>query len=158
MKTPRVFPDSCVLIEGLVAPWSASRGVLILGRSALFDFVVAEIVVEETERALAAKLGSGYGGQQRLLEDLQLLLQRLKVERFPHVSATEFERARRLIRHTNDVPVIAAAAKAKPDWLLTTNVSHFNSEVAHRTGLRIATPAAFLDTAGRFLTAPSPSE
>jgi len=42
-----VFPDSCVLIEGLVAPWSASRGVLILGRAALFRFAVAEFVIEE---------------------------------------------------------------------------------------------------------------
>jgi len=42
-----------VLIEGLVAPWSASRGVLILGRAALFRFAVAEFVIEETERVLA---------------------------------------------------------------------------------------------------------
>ncbi len=153
MKTPRIFPDSCVLIEGLVAPWSASRGVLILGRAALLNFVVAEVVVEETERAIAAKFGIGYGGRQRLLDDLQFLLQRLRVERIPHVSAIEFQDARKLIRHTNDVPVIAAATKAKPDWLLTINVSHFNTEVTKRTGLRIVTPAAFLDTAGRLLTA-----
>ena len=78
MNRPRVFLDSCVLIEGLVAPWSASRGVLILGRAALFRFVLAEIVIEETERALAGKLGDAYGGRERLRADFRLLLNRLK--------------------------------------------------------------------------------
>ena len=149
MSRPRVFLDSCVLIEALVAPWSASRGLLILGRSALFRFVLAEVVIRETERALVSRIGSGYGGSHQLRDDFRLLLERLEVERVPHVSPEEFEQARSWIRHWNDVPVLAAAVKARPDWLVTDNTDHFSPEVSARTGLPIATPAQFLERAGR---------
>ena len=154
MNRPRVFPDSCVLIEGLVAPWSASRGVLILGRAALFRFAVAEFVIEETERVLAGKLGGTYGGRELLRADFRLLLKRLRVERIPHVSQEEFRQARALIRHANDAPVLAAALKAAPDWVLTDNTAHFTAEVSARTGLRIATPEEFLRQAGRLFGGP----
>jgi hypothetical protein len=44
--------------------------------------------------------------------------------------------------------VLAAAIKAKPDWLLTDNIRHFNSAVAKSTGITIVTPAQFLKRAG----------
>jgi hypothetical protein len=53
-----------------------------------------------------------------------------------------------MIRHRNDIPVIAAAVKAKPDWLLTTNTSHFNATVEKKTGLQIATPTQLLARMG----------
>lgn len=81
-----------------MAPWSASRAVLIFGRSALFTFVVAEVVLEETERTLAA-LGAAYGGLQRLQQDLRLLPERLRVERASHASQQEVAAARAWIRH-----------------------------------------------------------
>jgi predicted nucleic acid-binding protein len=61
----------------------------------------------------------------------------------------EFLRARQLIRHVNDVPFLAAAIMAKPDWLLTDNAAHFEARVSQRTGLQIATPAEFLASCGR---------
>jgi hypothetical protein len=149
MNPLRVFLDSCVLVEGLVAPWSASRGVLIVGRSMLFTFVLAEIVIEETERALVAKVSGEYGGARRLTDDCKFLLRRLRVERVPHVSPQQFRAARAWIRHLNDAPVLAAVVEAAPDWLLTNNTSHFDGEVSRKTGLRIATPADFLTQAGR---------
>lgn len=152
MNRIRVFLDSCVFIEGLCAPWSASRGVLILGRSALFTFVLADIVLEETERALTRKLGEGYGADGRLAEDLSFLLRRVDVERAPHVSRQEFHDASKWIRHRNDIPVLAAAVKAKPDWLLTDNTAHFTATVSRKTAVRIATPAEFLDQCGRIFT------
>ncbi len=155
MNRPRVFLDSGVLIEGLVSPWSAARGVLILGRAALLTFVVAEIVVEETERALVRKVAQGYGGVARLRDDFRLLLTRLRLERVPHVSRDQFEAARQLIRHANDVPVLAAAMEVRPDWLLTGNTKHFTVTVARRTRLRIVTPTAFLEKSGAVLSSQS---
>lgn len=37
----RVFPDSNVLIEGLFAPWSVSRALLILARAQAFRLVLS---------------------------------------------------------------------------------------------------------------------
>jgi hypothetical protein len=120
----RVFLDSCVLIEAICAPWSDSHGVLILGRSSVFRFVLAEMVIEETERALAKKLGRDFGSGWRLKEEFLFLLGRLDIERVPHSSADEVQRARALIRHFNDVPILAAAIKASltgfsPTMILT---------------------------------------
>jgi predicted nucleic acid-binding protein len=50
--------------------------------------------------------------------------------------------------HHNDVPVLAAAIKSKPDWLLTGNTRHFNASVAKSTGITIVTPDQFLKRAG----------
>jgi hypothetical protein len=55
------------------------RGVLILGRSSMFTFVLAAIVIEETERALVDKLGKSFGGGRRLREEFHFLLKRLRV-------------------------------------------------------------------------------
>jgi len=151
VKPPRLYLDSCVLVEGLVAPWSASRGLLILGRAASVRFVVAEAGIEETERVLTTRLGEKYGSPARLGEDFRFLLERLQVERVEHVSAAEFEQARRWIRHWAGAPVLAAAVKARPDWLITDNTAHFDAQVERRTGLRIATPEEFLERAGSVL-------
>ena len=45
----RVFLDSGVLLEGLLAPWSASRAVLILSRRKVFKIILAEYVRGEVE-------------------------------------------------------------------------------------------------------------
>ena len=46
---PRVFLDSGVLMEGRLAPWSASRALLILSRRRVFKIVLAEYVQGELE-------------------------------------------------------------------------------------------------------------
>ena len=46
---PRVFLDSGVLLEGLLAPWSASRALLILSRRKVFKLILAEYVQGEVE-------------------------------------------------------------------------------------------------------------
>jgi hypothetical protein len=49
-----------------------------------------------------------------------------------------------LIRHQADVPILVAALRARPDWLVTTNTRHFSAGVASRTALRICTPKALI--------------
>lgn len=52
----------------------------------------------------------------------------------------------RIIHHLHDVPVLAAALKAAPDWVLSLNRKHFSHQVASRTGLQIASPHEFFHT------------
>ena len=54
---PRVFLDSGVLLEGLLAPWSASRAVLVLSRRRVFKIILAEYVRGEVEDNLLRLLG-----------------------------------------------------------------------------------------------------
>ncbi len=111
--------------------------------------MLADLVLEETERALSNKLSDSFGGSRRLREDFRFLLTRLNVERAPHATDAQFLAARSMIRHMNDVPILAAAIESKPDWLLTDNVSHFDESVSKKTGLAIVTPREFLSLCGK---------
>ncbi len=115
----------------------------------MFSFVVADVVIQECEGVLERKIKAGFGGARRLREEFDFLLKRLHAESVPHVSEQEFLRTRPLIRHVNDIPVLAAAIKSKPDWLVTNNTSHFDQRVAAKTGLQIVTPQEFLRSCGK---------
>lgn len=139
-----VFIDSNVLIEGLFAPWSASRAILILARAKVFRLVLSPYVEVEVERALLMRLARDSEAGTRLINDYALALELLAPERTRRITREEFDSHRTLIRHSNDVPVLVTAIIARPDWLVTSNTEHFNQEVAARTGLRIVAPNEFL--------------
>ncbi len=145
---PRVFPDSNVLVEGLFSPWSVSRAILIMARAKLFRLVLSPYVEKEVERALLGRLNVDYERGSRLIDDYALALKLIAPERLDTITKEEFKAHRHLIRHGNDVPVLITAIKAKPDWLVTANVEHFDEDVALRTGLRIVTPPGFLRQIG----------
>lgn len=144
----RVFVDSNVLIEGLFAPWSASRAILVLARAGVLRLLLSPYVEEEVERALLKRFGEDEREGGRLIDDYALALSLLDPERLPRITREEFVAHRALIRHGNDVPVLVTAIRARPDWLVTANTEHFTAEVARRTSLRIVTPRAFLKLFG----------
>jgi hypothetical protein len=76
----RVFPDSNILIEGLFAPWSASRAILILARARVFRLVLSPYVQEEVERALLNRLASNEAEGARVIDDYALALTLLAPE------------------------------------------------------------------------------
>jgi predicted nucleic acid-binding protein len=144
----RVFVDSNVLIEGLFAPWSSARAILILARASAFRLVLSPYVEVEVERALLARLATNDEEGSRLIDDYALALRLLAPERTQRITQQEFDSHRSFIHHQNDVPVLVTAIKSNPDWLVTSNIEHFNEEVALKTGLRIATPRQFLARCG----------
>jgi len=143
-RSLRVFPDSNVLIEGLFAPWSASRAILILARARAFRLVLSPYVEAEVERALLNRLTGDPSEGARLIDDYALALTLLTPERVDRITGEELQAHRTSIRHVHDVPVLVTAIKSRPDWVVTSNVAHFTPEVAARTGLRIVTPHEFL--------------
>ena len=143
----RLFLDSNVLTGGIVAPWGLDKAVLSLCAARICRLVLAEIVRQEVEENLlqhAAVLPSQEAEQ--VLADYTTLLTLARPERVPLPDVQEVMRARPLIRHAADVPVLLSAMQSQPDWLLTQNTAHFTPAVATRTGLRIATPRRFFQT------------
>lgn len=136
--------DSGVLLEGLLAPWSASRAVLILSRRRVFKIILAEYVQGEVEDNLLELLASDSRLANETIDAYSTLLKLLEPEFIPLPSKQEIDRHRHLIRHQADVPVLVSALKAAPDWLLTTNTRHFTKQVALRTQLKIVTPQEFM--------------
>ena len=141
---PRVFLDSGVLLEGLLAPWSASRAVLILSRRRVFKIVLAKYVQGEVEDNLIELLASDSRLANETINAYSTLLRLLSPEFIPLPNQQEVDRYRHLIRHQADVPVLVSAMTATPDWFLTTNTRHFTKQVALRTQLKILTPQEFI--------------
>ena len=143
-RRARLFLDSNVLTGGLVARWGLDRAILSLCAARICRLVLAEAVREEVEENLlihAARLDPA--SAERLLDDYAGMLKLTRPETVPYPSEKDVMSSRHLIRHLADVPVLLSAVEAKPDWLLTHNTKHFSPAVARRTGLRIASPAAF---------------
>jgi hypothetical protein len=146
----RLFLDSHVLTGGIVALWGLDKAVLSLCAARICRLVLAEIVRQEVEENLlqhAAALPSPEAEQ--VLADYTTLLTLARPERVPLPDGQDVMRARPLIRHAADVPVLVSAMQSQPDWLLTHNTAHFTPAVATRTGLRIATPRRFFQTLAR---------
>jgi len=141
---PRVFLDSGVLLEGLLAPWSASRALLILSRRRVFKIILAEYVKGEVEDNLLELLAPDPRLANETINAYSTLLRLLKPESVALPTRHEVDRHRHLIRHQADVPVLVSALKAAPDWFLTTNTRHFTKQVALRTQLKIVTPREFI--------------
>lgn len=141
---PRVFLDSGVLLEGLLAPWSASRALLILSRRRVFKIILAEYVRGEVEDNLLELLAPNPRLANETINAYSTLLRLLKPEIISLPTKQEIDRHRYLIRHQTDVPVLVSAMKAVPDWFLTTNTRHFTKQVALRTQLKILTPQEFI--------------
>lgn len=141
----RLFLDSNVIIEGVFRAGTHSAVVLWQCSNRLNQAVITPYVVDEVELALLRK------AERMPLSDAEALM----AEYFRFVETARPEmivldenapeiRQASIIHHLHDIPVLAAAIKAKPDWLLSRNRDHFTNDVAARTGLRIATPDEFL--------------
>lgn len=110
----------------------------------MFRLQLSPHVEAEIQGFLARRLKDNPTEGIRLNENYQLALTLIVPERLPKTTDEEILAHSTLIRHYHDVPVLASATKARPDWLITSNVQHFNAEVAARTGLRIVTPHQFI--------------
>lgn len=112
---PRVFLDSGVLLEGLLAPWSASRAVLILSRRKVFKIILAQYVQGEVEENLLDLLGPNPSFGSEIINAYGTLLRLLDPEPIALPTKQEIDRHRHLIRHQADVPVLVSALKAAPN-------------------------------------------
>jgi hypothetical protein len=131
--------DTNILCAGVRVRWGAPKGVLVLAATGVFKLVVVRPVHEEVERILAA-----YPTE---LRDYQRLLTICRAEVGPELTPEQIAACAHLLphlRHTNDLPVLAAALQAQPDWFLSDNPAHFGPDLAAASGLNISTSGDFL--------------
>ncbi|OFV81282.1 MAG: hypothetical protein A2W26_06020 [Acidobacteria bacterium RBG_16_64_8] len=144
MATPRILPDSGVFLDGILSPWSTSRGILILARCSVFKVLFAEYVRCEVERNLLELLARDSRLGSESMDAYAKLVRLLRPKIIALPAREEVDAVRHLIRHQADVPVLASALAMRPDYLVTANTRHFTAEVAHRTALKIVTPAQLI--------------
>jgi hypothetical protein len=145
-----LFLDAGVIIQGCFAPWGAAKAVLILVTLRdYFTVVLAESIQREVKRAVASKTARlSPSDRLDVANAVAGWLERVRLERWPNPSIEAiYELIPSLLpasRHANDLPSIVSAMQARPDWVISTNEEHWNTEVTRRTGLRISTRIGFL--------------
>lgn len=134
MPKSKIFFDSSALVAGILSASGAAKALLQFAEIEILDVVISEQVVAETERTLAKK-------SPRNLPDFRLAI---KVVRPIIVKETpkEVQKCLAMISDPDDAPILAAAIKAKVDFLITHDRKHFldDPKVAKKSGLQIGTP------------------
>lgn len=135
---PRVFADASVLVAGAGSRTGASRAVLVMAEIGLYRLVVCRQVLDESERNLRKKLPAA-------LPVFAQLMAAIGPEIAPDPSPEEVTHWQSVIE-PKDAPILAAAVAATPDRFLTLDVKNFiePTHVAEKSGLRIETPADFV--------------
>lgn len=134
----RVFLDSNVVFSGLYSPEGAPGIILEYFIKGNIGVVVSQQVLEEVIRTVKEKL-----------PDALPALRRLLVNTPPEVVADpnlpDIERWTKKL-HLGDAAILAAAVSAQRDYFITGD-RHFldNREIAEDAGLRIVTPAQFME-------------
>jgi len=134
-----IFLDSSALIAGAISESGAAHVLLNLGESQDIALTVSELVIIESERAMAKKAPSN-------LNDLRSLIKSSNLRIVDNPAKEEVEANLYLINDPNDVPILLAAMKARVDYLVTHNRKHFldDPKVTEISGLRIGTPGDVL--------------
>lgn len=139
MSKFNIFLDSSALIAGAISETGAAHVLLQLGESEEIILTISEMVIVESERAIAKK-------SPRNLNDLRSLIKTAKLRVVHDPSKKEVEAHLYLIEDPNDVPILLAAMKAHVDYLVTHNRKHFldDPKVAENSGIKIGTPGDVL--------------
>ncbi|MFH0812440.1 MAG: PIN domain-containing protein [Pseudomonadota bacterium] len=135
----RIFLDTNILLSGIFFEGNEAKVLDMPG----VDLVTAEDAVDELKKIVRKKLK--YLGDrtleialleiERALYDIQVLPRKEYLEEYP--------KAKELITHGKDVPILAAVLSAKPDYLLTGDVHFFTEKV--RSVMKVKTARQFLD-------------
>jgi len=133
----RVFLDSNVIFSGLHSPDGAPGRILERFIEGDFVAVISQQVLGELVRTIKEKLPAA-------LPALRSLLLSVPPEVCKDAVPDDIARWARAINE-EDAPILAAAVAAEPDYLVTGD-AHFLSSpgIAKKSGLRILTPAQFL--------------
>ena len=135
MSKARLFFDSSALIAGVLSSTGAARVLLVMSEMSDIELIISEQVIVECERSLAKKVPQALPEFRQTIKDANL-----KILKDP--SLKEVRESLYLISDSTDAPILAAAIKAKVDFLVTHNHKHIldDPKVAEKSGLQIGTP------------------
>ena len=135
-------------MDGCISAWSAAKAMLILATHLRgITIVLADVVDEEMHGIFARKAAEP--ATAAVEAAYRGWLTRVHLERWPRPTEQAIRRwmptVLPALRHINDLPVVVSAIEARPDWVLSTNTSHWGPALRERTGLRVGTPRRFLE-------------
>lgn len=135
----KVFIDSSVFISAAFSATGASREIILMAIRDKISLIASPLVLAETEKNLSRKAAQALPAFRRFLDTLPLeLSESTKQEVEQAATYTEIK----------DAPIVAAAIKAKVDYLVSLDKRHLVGveAVTRGSGLQIVLPSDFLTT------------
>ena len=135
MKLNKLFMDSSALMAGILSSEGGARALLLLSENHKIDLVVSEQVITEVERNIARKA-------PKLLPFARELILQAQINILLDPKTETLKDRQDWISHIPDLPILAAAADAQVDFLVTLNTRHFvdDPQAAKKSSLHIGTP------------------
>lgn len=132
----KVFLDSSVIIAGINSATGASSLILKLSKERKIIASVSEMVLQEVLRNIKKKLPE------------EILIKFLKYLAESNFKRVELEEEFEILKYQNitaekDVHIIAAARKAKADYLITLDKKHL-LKIKQKLPFKVVTPGEFL--------------
>ena len=133
-----VFLDSSVLYAAAFSATGPARRLLLKGLAGGVTLAISDLVLAETKRNLAQNAPAA-------LPSFTIIADLLSPGIYNPTKAAVLKAAQ--IVHVKDAPIVAAAAKAKADYLATHDVKHLVAEaqaIEEAYGIMVVTPAELL--------------
>jgi predicted nucleic acid-binding protein len=137
-KRPKVFIDTSALVAGLASETGAAREALRLAEAGIVILYLSNQVLVEADRTFTNKLPSLVFEYRAYMRDLAANL----------VEDPSSERVKDAMQYISakDAPILAAAAEAEVDYLITWDRKHFLSKKAGEySSIKIVTPGEFIE-------------
>ncbi|MDD4990378.1 MAG: putative toxin-antitoxin system toxin component, PIN family [Candidatus Pacebacteria bacterium] len=135
-KKLKIFLDSSALISGLNSSNGGSGIIISAFLANKISAIISVQVIDEVQKNINEKFPLLQGSFLGFLVSQPIIASQPTLK--------EITRAYEIIK-TNDAPILAAAVKAKPDFLITLDTKHFfKKEVMESVPFTICSPKDFL--------------
>jgi len=113
-----------------------------------YRLCTCQTVIDDVERAILQKLGKAPELLDQFISDWQQLRQEVNLQvvpdAIPDLVRQTYNSYIALVRHKNDIPILASALTIKPYVVLSGNREHFNDKVAAKSGIPMLSCEEFL--------------
>lgn len=143
-----LFADSNVFIEDLFIKDSAASVIMDMVAAGSYRICTCKTVIEDVERTILHKLRNGSEDLDQIIADWHKARTETRLEVLadapPDLVRKIFAEYLPLMRHRNDIPILACALEARPYVVLSGNREHFNDKVAAKAGIPMLSCEEFL--------------
>jgi predicted nucleic acid-binding protein len=156
LRHPLIFADSNVFIEALFVEDSPASTVIRLVALDLFELATCKMVITDVENAILNKVRKSPNDLDDILQRWSVIVKQTNLivhaDPAPSEIRATYESFIALMRHKNDIPVLTAALRCNPVYILSGNREHFSDSVAKKCGIAIFNCAEFIELVGQTWT------
>lgn len=144
-----LFADSNVFVEDLFIKDSAASVIINMVAAGYYQLCTCQTVINDVERAILQKLIKTPELLDQIILDWHQLQQEVNLQVIPDAKPElvreTYNSYIAIMRHKNDIPILACALTIKPYVVLSGNREHFNDKVAAKSGIPMLSCEEFIE-------------